>query len=42
MNLWLCHMKKMRTATYIVAAAVVGLTVWYVLGNRSTSNLSAA
>ena len=26
-------MKKMRTATYIVAAALVGLTVWYVLGN---------
>jgi hypothetical protein len=32
-NLWLCHIKRMRTATYIVAASLIGLAVWYVLGN---------
>ena len=33
-NLWLCHFERMRNAAYIVAAVLIGLAFWYVMGNH--------
>jgi hypothetical protein len=31
-NLWLCHYERIRNASYIVAAVLIGLAVWFALG----------